>query len=286
MRRVLNHVLASTRCFDAYQRLKAVRGVGPLVRWASRWAFPPNRTRWVEVRRGMGQSLNLLVLPQYELAYIRGDHEPSIQNLMTSVLRQGDVFFDVGAHIGFFSLIAGRVVGSTGSVVAIEPDPGNFVRLTANIARNGMNWVKPIHAVALDRHGKAPFMRSAPASSGMEGRVVSEGSATAVGDLRVDCLMLDDHFSHRRGAVKVDVEGAELLVLKGAPRLLAEGQLTWIVEAHSAELEAAISQMFRDAGYTCHRISALRSPSRTNMAGRYVIAESKAQNNGLPLSEP
>jgi len=283
MRSLLNRVLGSTRCFDAYQRLKAISGLGSMIRWVARWTFPPNQGRWVEVRNGLGQGLNLFVLPRYELAYIRGDHEPTIQSVLSSVLRRGEVFFDVGAHVGFFSLIAARLVGSEGSVFAFEPDPDNFARLRANISRNGMAWVRPICAAACDRRGTATFVRSALASSRMEGRVVGDESAVAAEVLPVDCVMLDDEFSPRLGAVKVDVEGAELLVLKGAPRLLAEGKLRWIVEAHSQELEAAVTKIFREANYGCRPISALRSPSRSDVAGRYVIA-ARGMQNDAPIS--
>ena len=80
-----------------------------------------------------------------------------------------------------------------------------------------------------------------------------EGSDVGIGTevMKVRAETLDDYFDSRQGVVKVDVEGEELHVLRGAKELLFQGRLHWIVEAHSKELTAAITWMLREAGYVC-----------------------------------
>jgi len=270
---ILNRLLASQRCFEFYKRLKTIKWVGSAVRWAAGLVFPARRARWVEVPRGPGRGLALLVYPRYDLEYVRGHHEPWMQDQLSLWLRPGDVFFDVGAHLGFFSLLAARLVGSGGGVFAFEPDPHNFARLEANVARNGTYWVSPFPAAVSDRRGQVSFARCATACSHMQGKVLVDESSGDADTLTVQAVTLDDHYDRRTGVVKVDVEGGELLVLSGAPRLLAEGSLRWLVEAHSEELEGAVVRVFHEAGYGCRTLSRLRSPSVSDASGRYVIAE-------------
>ncbi len=276
MRLLVDRFLGSFRVRAAYQRLKSARVVGPALRWAVRLAFPPAQPRWVEIPRGLGKGLVLLVDPRYELAYVRGDHEPWVQDLVASWLRHGDVFYDVGAHVGFFSVLAGRLVRPGGAVIAFEPDPDNFARLEANIARNRMGCVRPVCAVVLDRSGTVSFARAPAASSRVEGRAVGSDGALATEVLSVPGVTLDDHYDPRPGVVKIDVEGGELQVLSGARRLLAEGKLGWIVEAHSEELEAALVRIFNNAGYT---VRAMRPTHQSypEYRQRYVLATIRSE---------
>ncbi len=283
MRGLVNWVLGSGRWVEAYKRLRALAGVGWVAGWASRMAFPANATRWVVVQRGMGQGLALLVYPRYELAFVRGDHEPAVQDLLSAWLRPGDIFFDVGAHVGFFSLIAARFVGPRGSVFAFEPDPDNFARFQANVARNRMDWVSATSVVVSDRHGVVAFARSSPASSRMEGTAAFGDAMTAAEKLTVQSVALDDHYDPREGIVKIDVEGGEVLVLKGAPRLLLRGNLRWIVEAHTPELEAAVVEVFREANYSWRVVNASRITRSSDASPRYVIA-AREQQSLIPIS--
>lgn len=285
MKRILTRVLASQRSLDLYNRLRANKWVGSAVRWAAGMVFPARRARWVEVQRGPGRGLSILVYPRYDLEYVRGDHESWMQDQLSSWLGRGEVFFDVGAHLGFFSLVAARLVGPSGAVLAFEPDPDNFARLQANIARNNTYWVRPYSLAVSDRRGTTLFARNSAACSGMQGRMLAGEAVTGEDILTVQAVTLDDHYDLRSGVVKVDVEGGELLVLKGAKRLLAEGSLRWLVEAHSGELETEVVEVLREAGYECRIVSCLRTPSVPEASGRYVIAERDPSRRPRP-SQP
>ena len=79
-------------------------------------------------------------------------HEPEVSRFLASVLQPGDTVVDVGAHVGYYSLLAGRVVGPTGRVFAFEPEPSNYRRLRDHLVQNGLGEVQSFN-VAL---GSAP----------------------------------------------------------------------------------------------------------------------------------
>lgn len=80
--------------------------VGGVLRRIARRVLPYGTRAWVQVRNGLGKGLWLHFDPRYEHSYLNGAHEPEVQRLLAEWLRPGDVFYDIGAHIGFFSLIA------------------------------------------------------------------------------------------------------------------------------------------------------------------------------------
>ena len=79
-----------------------------------------------------------------------GTYERPTQMFLMRVMRAGDAFVDVGAHIGYFSLLAAALVGETGRVVAVEPIAENYAQLSRHIAENDLSWVTPVNAVIAD----------------------------------------------------------------------------------------------------------------------------------------
>ena len=157
-------------------------------------------------------------------------------------LRDGDVFADVGANVGVYSVLAGRVCGA--QVHAFEPAQETLPALSANLAVNGLDGSVRVHPVALsDRKGVTHFTRGLDAVNRFARRADSE--SVEVETAPADAILAG------RGivAMKVDVEGAEDLVFAGAARLLAEPQLrVLLVETVGAKLEA----MFLEAGFVEH----------------------------------
>lgn len=135
-------------------------------------------------------------------------------------LRPGDHYIDGGAHHGLYTLHAAALVGPTGRVEAVEAAPKAVVRLSENVALNRLSQVV-VHAAALaDSPGRVPFVVDRGAGSGNRIRTADDvGSAT----VEVPTITLDD--LRDRGPfsmVKLDVEGAEPLAMRGAERLVAE----------------------------------------------------------------
>jgi FkbM family methyltransferase len=150
-----------------------------------------------------------------------------MQLAFESLLRPGDVVWDVGAHIGFFSLLASRLVGPAGEVVAFEPVAQNRSRLKKNLSLNPVQNVSVRSEAVAAISGKAVLH---PRGSSSMWSLIQDGRR-ANGLLAV-CITLDD-VARETGApalIKVDVEDAELDVLRGARRLLRDHRPTILVE--------------------------------------------------------
>ena len=171
------------------------------------------------------------------------------------ILRTGDLFVDVGAHVGLYSIWA---LDAAASVVAVEPNPDAAGQLRANLARNGYT-AEVIEAAVGATPGR---MAMAGADLLRQHLVLDESPASeATGEGTVDVRVLDEVIGDRsvRG-LKIDVEGAERLVLEGASRLLADGrvdvlQLEW--NECSVELlgedRAPLARMLEDLGFVLAR---------------------------------
>ena len=142
--------------------------------------------------------------------------------LSRSLIRPGDTLIDVGANTGLWALGAAVRVGPTGTVHAFEPVPDNFSRLTRNLALNGFANVICQKLALADKSGHTVFYAATDENSGI-------GSLTKRGEtdhaIEIEMTTVDDYCAAqsigRVDLMKVDVEGAELLVFRGAERLLS-----------------------------------------------------------------
>ena len=116
--------------------------LGSALKNFSRTAIPSDTLVWTSIRSGPGKGLWIRLNPRYEMEYIEGEYEAPVEQVLLSNLRPGTVFYDVGAHIGVFSLIAARNLGSHGSVLVFEPDPSNVRRIKEHAARNQLDAIR------------------------------------------------------------------------------------------------------------------------------------------------
>jgi FkbM family methyltransferase len=170
-------------------------------------------------RRGLVRRINgtdeIRLLPR--LRRLGETYEPDVWPRLMSAAGPGDVVVDVGALVGLYTLALARRVGPTGRVIAFEPDPESFALLTAQVRLNGVeDRVELVQAAVGECGGRVPFQGGRLADS----RVLSESAAGAG---TVACVALDDVLGSRRvDVLKVDVEGYEVHVLKGARGLLSD----------------------------------------------------------------
>jgi FkbM family methyltransferase len=142
-------------------------------------------------------------------------------------LREGARVFEIGAHQGVVAMILGKLVGTSGQVIAVEATPHNFAMATKNVTLNGLSQVRVVHAAGADAPGVLQF------SPRMNGHVAAAGEASV--DVRA---LTVDELTAEHGAPQVlfvDVEGYELHVLRGAARTLSEHRPDLFVEVHMGE---------------------------------------------------
>jgi len=249
------------------------------IRRALNRAAPHGLTR-VEVAAGALQGTPLLLNLQTEKDYWLGTYEPELQQAARDWLRPGQTIYDVGANIGYISLVLARAVSPGGQVIAFEALPANIERLRANLALNPGAAVKPVAAAVVDATRPVTFLTHASGSMGK-----AEGSAGRVdeayaGSITVDGISLDD-FIYTQGnpppqAVKMDIEGGEVLALQGCARLLREAKPLLFIELHGEAAAAAAWQALTGAGYTLRRMQG-DYPAVERLAAldwkAYVIAE-------------
>ncbi|HWI09374.1 MAG TPA: FkbM family methyltransferase [Solirubrobacteraceae bacterium] len=198
-------------------------------------------------------------------AVLTGTHEIQVQEALRRSAGRGDVVWDVGANIGAFSLLAARVVGPAGRVVAIEPEPGCAAAIRASAARNGMDWLEVREVAATDRTRDVELIVVEDSLWTRLGSI--GGHHLATGRRVVRGCALDDLDVPPPSFVKIDVEGAELDVVAGMRRLLAEVRPVVVCEMHGRNRDFCAAM--DAAGYDAVNLD---GPERVEDAGVNVHA--------------
>lgn len=173
-----------------------------------------------------------------------GTYERDSQRAFVESIREGDVVYDIGANVGFFTLLASKLVGPRGTVYALEPLPRNVSYLERHVSLNGRQNVRVLPIAAAAATGTARFgIAHNPSQGGISER----------GELEVVTRSLDDLVA--TGTVpptflKIDVEGAESQVLEGAGRLLRESHPAILLSTHGWQQHERCSEMLKSYGYT------------------------------------
>jgi len=184
-----------------------------------------------------------LVLSDLLLVLANRDKEPYVQKIFRP--KSGETVVDVGAHIGFYTLKAARDVGPKGTVIAIEPDPQNFLLLSENIAINHFHNVIAVNAALSDAAGRRLFYACAdPIVSGFQ-----PSSRTRIREVKTVRTMTLSELLQSLGIdradwIKVDVEGEELRVLKGGRSVLQNVKnVKIIIEVYDSKIIEYLRKM-------------------------------------------
>ena len=219
----------------------------------------------VQVAAGVLQGLKLRLNLQVEKDYWLGTYEPELQAAVLKFMRPGMVAYDVGANIGYVSLMLARAVGAGGRVYAFEALPANLERLGENLALNGMqSTVRVVPAAVTDRSGPVQFLVG---PSGGVGKVAGSAGRRSLDypeQMRVNGIALDA-FVYADGnyadgnpppqVVKMDIEGGEVLALPGMRRLLREARPLLFLELHGPEAARVAWDILTSAGYRLCRMA-------------------------------
>jgi len=210
----------------------------------------------VEISPGVKMKLRLKYRGDIDIwVYMRGLAHYSAQ-VFVNYLKEGMTVFDIGANVGYYTLLIAQKVGSTGKVYAFEPIPETFARLQENIALNGFTNIVAVPAAVTDRDCTVRMSVEDSASSIFR--------ASSANSIEVPTISLDSfvgqHRIERVDAIKMDVEGAELLVLRGADQVIRRYKPIIMTEINPALLKSAgttAEELFKaiiDYGYDSYVI--------------------------------
>lgn len=199
------------------------------------------------------------------LGCLTGDYEPSETRFVLSHLKPGDRFLDIGANVGWFAIRAAERVGSTGHVHAFEPRAVTAGLLDLSIIENGFDQRVTLHRLALGAQDGIARLLGCETSDNLGGfRLARDDSdvfagmtSEAVDMVTLDSLSIDGPVS----LIKLDVEGAEPLVLNGARALLARDRPMILSEVFAAALRqvsnmdvAGYVDLITELGYRIHSL--------------------------------
>lgn len=245
------------RLASSLSGLRCVPVLGSVLSWTSRQFVPPATLIWAQIQQSPAQGLWIRVNPRTGQNFQKGIVEPAVQQAIQRHLRGGMNFYDVGANIGFFSLMAARLVGPSGSVVSFEADPEIASRLRENLIYNKLIRVLVEEKAVWSEPTTVSFARVDSNISPDRGLgYVSTTGLSASNTISVEAISLDQFvLSHPApDFVKCDVEGAEVAVFQGAESLLREKHPILLVEMHSSENHRVLTQKFSELGYACSNL--------------------------------
>jgi len=185
-------------------------------------------------------------------------HEPISTKLISSELKSGMVCLEVGANIGYYTLLESKVIGDSGKVVAVEPSPENFEKLKQNLSLSNVKNVLPFNFACGDKNGKIKFLISEKSN---RCTTLDENYLATPSDniIEVPVKKIDDFLNENKiekvDFIRMDVEGYERQIIKGMektldkynPMIQIEVHKKFMPENHTKEL----FEEFQKRGYEC-----------------------------------
>ena len=177
------------------------------------------------------------------LRILNGTYERAQSRVFQQWIRPGDTVLDIGAHVGYYTLLASVLVTDAGSVYAFEPHPRNFRFLAEHVRLNARTNVHAEQCAVSVGEGVAQFAFGTGSGTG---RLAQRGT------IQVRTVGLAE-FCSRLGivpsAVKLDVEGAEGAVLEGARTMLSAARPVIFLSTHGADVRAHCLELLRQLSY-------------------------------------
>ncbi len=154
---------------------------------------------------------------------LSGKWEEYETSLFKRSIKKGDVVLDIGAHIGYYTLIAADIVGDEGKVYAFEPDPKNFTLLEKNVRENGYKNVELVNKAVAEKTGSSRLYLNTENTG--DHRIYSASDKRR--SIKIQAISLDDFFrdkNKRINMIKMDIQGSEVRAFKGAIKLIKQNQ--------------------------------------------------------------
>ena len=232
--------------------VRSFRGVpilGSLIHILSHQTLSADQKVWAQVESGPAKGIWLELNPRTGQNYRLGETERACQAVVAEKVRPGDTFYDLGANIGLFTLLAAQAAGATGKVFSFEPDVQIAERLRRNAARNGLSNITVVEMGVWSASGTVKFIS---ADSSSPDRGVGRFELDGAAGIPAPCVSLDDFVQSATAprGIKCDVEGAEVEVFRGAENLLRAYRPWILCELHSRANNQAWRELVGRLGYS------------------------------------
>ena len=219
--------------------------------------MPGERLLTVTLDKGFRMRLDLGDAEQRKVYFFGHYHERYEAALVARLLDPGEAFWDVGANVGYFSMVAAAAVGETGEVLAIEPGTAALERLTENVSLNPYKNIRIFNLAVADAEGEATLYRAdgiADSSASLFAAAAGAAGGEVCRTVALDGWLKQEGL-RSPDFLKLDVEGAELAALQGAAGILTASRPLLLVEMEEKNLaaagasKAAIQAFLQDFGY-------------------------------------
>jgi FkbM family methyltransferase len=235
----------------------------------------------VEIAAGDLCGYKILLNLKAEKSRWLGTYEPELAEAVREFIKPGMIVYDVGANIGYVSMLLAHAARPSGQVFAFEALPANIERIRANIGLNGLE--ERIHLIpqaVADQSGELTFYVHESVGMGKVAGSAGRPDQQYQAEIRVSSISLDEYvYQHGHPApdvVKMDIEGGEVLALPGMKRILREHHPLLLLELHGPESEQVAWRTLTEAGYRLREMSSgyplIETPEQLGWKA-YLIAE-------------
>jgi FkbM family methyltransferase len=183
-----------------------------------------------------------------------GTYETELQQTIIDYVNQGMTVYDIGANIGFVSLLLSKTVGAAGRVISFEAFPENIERLRENIRINHFTSnVEIVPKAVVEKEREVKFMVGPSGGMGkVEGSTgrdnIKYNGVISVSGISIDGFVYE-HGNAAPDVLKIDIEGGEIMALPGMQRVITQWKPVVLLEVHGPEAADAVWDCFRPAGY-------------------------------------
>jgi FkbM family methyltransferase len=220
----------------------------------------PHELSLVRVAAGGLAGFSLELNLQTEKDYWLGTYEIELQRAVAELVQPGTVIYDVGANIGYITLLLARRTGKGGQVFSFEALPANVARLQKNVNLNHLeNRVEIVSAAVVDRAAPVRFLVHPSTSMGKAaGSAGREKAQAYLHEIEVTGVTLDgfvfDQGRPTPQVVKMDIEGGEVLAIQGMQRLLSTSRPLLLIELHGHEAARVVCDALQNHAYSLHHM--------------------------------
>ena len=216
------------------------------------------------ILQGPGKGLKWIV-GSYNHGCWLGSYEYEKQIILKGLVKPGDVVYDLGAHVGYFTIIFARLVGPEGRVYAFEPFPANFELLNAHVDLNHLENVETFPAGIAAQSGEATFSTGGSSAT---------GGLRQAGDLSAPVYHLAELIATKGlrppDLIKMDIEGEERTVVPSLEPLLRQRRVNLLISTHANDITRELVEWLYAEGYHLEalqwsNLSAERSLSNTTL---------------------